>query len=314
MKSKVAIIDCGTNTFNILIAAKKKLGFETYFEDEVSVRIGNQGISQNTLTDDAIERALTVLKNFKKIIDVHKVPAHSIFAFATSAFRNARNGNLVKSIITKETGINIQIIQGSKEAELIFKGVNRAVEIKEPVLVMDIGGGSVEFIIGDSSGVIWKESFEIGAQRLIDRFQPQNPISQKELVVIKDYLIQELKSLFDHLILYLPDVLIGASGTFETLSDIYRSRESIKTGPSTPELPFQIGSFDKIYEEIINKSHQHRQQIPGMTAMRVDMIVMATTIIHSLMLRYQFKEFRVSRYALKEGALFQLFERRNKTN
>ncbi|MEL7006175.1 MAG: exopolyphosphatase [Bacteroidota bacterium] len=314
MNQKIAIIDCGTNTFNLLIAAKKGVGFETFYEDEISVRIGNKGINKGIINNDAINRAISVLKGFNQIIEKYNVLGSNVFAFATSAFRNAQNGNDVRQEIWEATNIEVQVIDGTQEAELIFNGVKQAIDFQENVLVMDIGGGSVEFIIGNQHELLWKNSFEIGAQRLVDKFQPSDPITPDELSIIIDYLRREMPLLFDRIDQYKPQLLVGASGTFETLSNIYCQQNRIAVQRKNAQLPFDLISFDKIYQELTAKNQEERSLIPGMSLMRVDMIVVASSIIHAVLANGSFNELRVSHFALKEGALFDLFDRSIKEN
>ena len=168
MEKLVAIIDCGTNTFHLLIIQEQGDVAKELYRDRVAVRIGKGGISDGKIIPEAADRAITTLKDFKKTIDLYDVK--EIHAFATSAFRNASNGEDVRDLIMDRTGINIEIISGEREAELIYEGVNAALAIgKEPALIMDIGGGSVEFIIATENDLLWKHSFEIGSTNMKER-------------------------------------------------------------------------------------------------------------------------------------------------
>ena len=120
-------------------------------------------------------RALHTLAGFKEEIELHQ--ATEVRATATSAVRAARNGPAFVAEIFAQTGIQVEVIPGDREAELITKGVRQAVPLgRQPHLLMDIGGGSVEFIIADEATIFWKQSFEIGAQRLLDQFFAADPM------------------------------------------------------------------------------------------------------------------------------------------
>lgn len=314
MKSKIAIIDCGTNTFNLLIAERDMATIKTYFENEVSVRIGSEGINQGIITEDAMTRATSVIESFKEVILQHEVSPQNTFAFATSAFRNARNGGHLKKLIKENTGVEIEIIDGDREADLIFYGASHAVKIEDNALVMDIGGGSVEFIIGNQDGILWKRSFEIGAQRLVELFHHTDPISSSELQALNKYLKSQLMPLRERLNEFTPATLIGAAGTFETLGDIYVAKHRLENSKEGSELSFDIATYKAIHHQLIEKNIDERSLIEGMSSMRVDMIVVASCIIDYLLSEHEFANFHISRYALKEGALFQLFDTINKTN
>jgi exopolyphosphatase/guanosine-5'-triphosphate,3'-diphosphate pyrophosphatase len=294
----------GTNTFHLLIAEIKTNDFKILREHRVPVKIGVGGINQGFITEAAIDRATNALKDFNKKLEEFKV--EKILAFGTSALRNAKNSSDVISKIKNVTGIDTQIISGDEEASYIYKGVNLALQLsKEKSLIMDIGGGSVEFIIGNGEDIFWKQSFEIGAQRLLERFQKHDPILASEIAEINSYIKTCLVPFFEAMHLYEPKILAGSSGTFDTLSEIYCLQSGIQLSDS-PETPLTLEAFDKIYKELISKNREARMQIPGMIEMRVDMIVVACCLIKFILLHFSFSKIRVSSYSLKEGVLASL--------
>ena len=308
---KIAIIDMGTNTFHLLIVRVLGKDFEILQREKVLVRIGQNGISKGLISTDAQDRALAALQSFKVKIGSHKV--QEVFANATSAMRNASNGQELADKIESETGIPVRIISGNEEAEYIYYGVKTALDIgPEPAFIMDIGGGSVEFIIGNQEESLWKTSLEIGAQRLLDLFQKNDPISQLELKELHKYLDQHMQHVKAAVEKYNPKTFIGCSGTFDTLSDIYiQKSESDKAGGSTTELPLPISGFLEIHNELLFKNRKERMAIPGMVESRVDMIVVASALINYLLEQYSFDKIRVSSYALKEGVLHRIVNQLN---
>lgn len=308
MQERVAIIDLGTNTFHLLIAEKVKEQFAFVYRERLAVRIGQRGINEGIIQPDAIERAIRALSSFKTTIDQYDTIA--IFAFGTSALRNAKNGNDLVNIFKEKTGIEVKIISGEREAELIFMGVKSGLALgKDYSLVMDIGGGSVEFIIGNDKEIVWKQSFEIGAQRLLEMFHRTDPIDQDEINQLNQYFTAQLPLLFEALNHWKPKTLVGSSGTFDTLSDIHCIKHDLSSRPEDIETPLTIQGFYDIYEELLIKNKQDRMMIPGMIEMRVDMIVVACCLINFLLDKYSFKQIRVSTYALKEGILASLIEK-----
>ena len=179
METKIAIIDMGTNTFHLLIAEADEKGYHITYRERLAVKIGKGGITKGVITEEGIHRALLAMQSFKNTIDQQGV--HQVFAFGTSALRNASNCQEVVRRIKSVTGIDTTIISGDLEAEYIYMGVKAAMNIEEPSLIIDIGGGSVEFIVGDNDTVFWKRSIEIGAQRLLEQFQKHDPISKDEI-------------------------------------------------------------------------------------------------------------------------------------
>jgi exopolyphosphatase / guanosine-5'-triphosphate,3'-diphosphate pyrophosphatase len=305
MQERIAIIDLGTNTFHLLIAEKVKEQYTFIYRERLAVRLGQRGINEGIIQPDAIERAVRALSSFKTTIDQYDATA--IFAFGTSALRNAKNRDEVVQIFKEKAGIAVNIISGDREAELIFMGVRSGLVLgKDYSLVMDIGGGSVEFIIGNDSEIVWKQSFEIGGQRLLEMFHRADPIDQMEINQLNQYFTAQIPALFEALHQWKPLTLIGSSGTFDTLSDIHCIKHDLNIGAENIETPLTIQGFYDVYEELLIKNRQDRMMIPGMIEMRVDMIVVACCLINFLLDKYSFKQIRVSTYALKEGIIASL--------
>lgn len=302
MTDRIAIIDLGTNTFHLLIAEKKDGAYSIIHRDRKAVKIGKGGINQNRITEEAMLRSLDAMRSFTQTITTYDVPR--VFAFGTSALRNAVNKQEVLSRIKTETGIEVRIISGEEEAQYIYYGVRWALNLgSEKALIMDIGGGSVEFIIANGRQVFWKESLEIGAQRLLEKFQQHDPITSEEVRALTRYFEAQLPPVHHALQHYRPATLVGSSGTFDTLSDIYCAQQKMITETDAAETPLTIEAFHNICNELLTKNRQERLAIPGMMEMRVDMIVVACCLIRYVLQLHPFSRIRVSSYSLKEGVL-----------
>ncbi|MEM9830959.1 MAG: phosphatase [Bacteroidota bacterium] len=311
MNNYVATIDLGTNTFHILIAELfDNQPFKTAYHERIPVMIGRGGINQGIITAEAIDRALAALTQFKSTLNSYQIPLDRVFCTATSAFRNAKNRQKLVERIKRETGIEVNIISGNQEAEYIFYGVQEAVPLSdENALIMDIGGGSVEFILCNRSKIIWKQSFEMGAQRLLDQFDIQDPISQVNITALQQHFSKTLQPLSEVIQQHHPEVLIGASGTFDTLSDIHVLQNNVAVPPNATELPLTVEAFEKMLQDFSHMNRSERLKIPGMIEMRVDMIVIAAWLIQFVLDTHSIYNIRISAYALKEGLITQLVER-----
>lgn len=300
-EKRIAIIDLGTNTFNLLIAEKRMGEFVTLHQERIATRMGVGGINKGFIRTEAIQRVIEALKKFKLTIEKWQVT--TVTAFGTSALRSAANGIELIEKIYIETGIEVKIISGEEEASLIYLGVRSAVALGlSKSLIVDIGGGSVEFIIANADELFWKKSVEIGGQRLIEKFQHHDPLLPVEMAQISQYLEIQLAPLFDELAKHQPETLVGSSGSFDTLSEIYCSKLGVPF-PKVPETPLTIAGFETIFDELLHKTRSERLAIPGMIEMRVDMIVVACCLIQFLLKKHSFKSIRVSAYSLKEGVL-----------
>ena len=163
--TKAAAIDLGTNTFHILIATVKEGRLQIIRKESEFVLLGQGGISDGKLTQEAMKRAFTTLTRFAHILKEENISAGQLRATATSAVRSAANKDAFVQEVARKTGIDIEIIDGDTEAAYIYRGVKQAVKMHdEKALIVDIGGGSVEFIIANDKQMFWRQSFEIGAQ------------------------------------------------------------------------------------------------------------------------------------------------------
>lgn len=307
---RVALIDMGTNTFHLLIAAVEPDGTPRLLvRTRTAVKLGEGGISAGVLAEPAMARAYRALKAFREEIDLHSVSEHAIRAVATSAVRNAANGRAFLEEVFSRTGIRVEVIAGGHEAELIWAGVRLALPLgtDKPALLMDIGGGSIEFLIANDQQIFWKQSFEIGAQRLLDKFFWRDPISPAEEAAERAYLADVLAPLTAAVEHYQPDVLVGASGSFDTLCDLEAARlgrpRMPEQYPPLTELP--IEAFEHHFTLLKRLNHDERLALPGMTPLRADMIVVASVVVDWVLKTYRLERLRVSAYALSEGLLAQ---------
>ena len=306
---RAAVIDLGTNTFHLLMVELLDSGFNIIYKEKVPVKIGLGGTRKNIITPEAQKRAYHTIGHFKHLIDGEKI--EQIYVFATSAIRNAENGSWVVKEIKKRYDLNVNVIDGECEAQLIYEGVKFSGGLsKATSLMMDIGGGSVEFIIGNDKEVLWKQSFEIGGQRLLELFPNHDPILPGEVDELMGFFKMQLVPLIEAIRKYTPTGIIGASGTFDTLTDIYyassqRTKTKNQLNYTLPREEFAI-----IVQQIIAMNKSDRLKIPGMIPMRVDMIVVAVCLIKYILKYFDVPELICSTYALKEGVIAQLVRSR----
>lgn len=302
---KVAIIDMGTNTFNLLVASVN--GDSTYqiiHSSKQAVKLGEGGINQKFIAPAAYQRGLSAIGEHMRTILLHG--ANEIFAFATSATRNASNGYELVADIKNLFGLDVQVIDGDEEAELIYLGIRQAVELNnENVLMLDIGGGSNEMIIGNGEQFQWKRSYDLGISRLLQQFNPSDPITEGEIIAVEGYLEAQLRDLVEPIEHFKPKTIVGSSGSFDTYRNILVAANIVKAN-GDPSIEIPIGEYFKLHNHLIKTDKQQRAVIPGMDPMRVEMIVLATIFTHFLVRRFGLERMVQSSYALKEGAIWRM--------
>jgi exopolyphosphatase/guanosine-5'-triphosphate,3'-diphosphate pyrophosphatase len=219
MLQKIAIIDLGTNTCNLLIADYQDKSYQILYQGKEVVKLGKGGIFNNQLTEDGLERATSAIQKHQERIN--KFNVSEIVIIATSAIREATNKEWFQQQIKVNTGLDLQIISGEKEAQLIFDGVKLAfAEIEDHSLILDIGGGSNEFILTQNNEPIWKQSFPLGMARVIEQISPSDPITPEEIVQINNWFSSRLEQLWEQMTNVEIPLLIGCSGAFDTLADL----------------------------------------------------------------------------------------------
>jgi exopolyphosphatase/guanosine-5'-triphosphate,3'-diphosphate pyrophosphatase len=306
---RIAIIDLGTNTFNLVIASiENTTSYSILFNDKISVKLGEGGINFNKILSVPYERGLIAFGKHLETIAQHKVSR--IYAFATSAIRSASNGvDFVKEVKSKY-GIAIEVIDGNREAELIYKGVQLAVSLSSNYsLIMDIGGGSTEFIIADDTTIVWKQSFNLGAARLLAMIPTSDPISTNEINTIETYLSNELSQLSAALISFPVFELIGSSGSFDTFAEIITNKFHSPIDLSLHSTyEFDMQEFYTVHNQLLHSTKEDRLRTPGIIEMRVDMIVISSIFTNYVLKKYNLTKMRLSTFALKEGVLSELMK------
>lgn len=305
---KAAIIDMGTNTFHLLLVELTGAGFQILYKEKIPVKIGQQGISENAIHPDAQKRAMHTVGHFRNLIDGEGI--EQVYAFATSAVRNANNGVEFTQKIKENFDIDVQIIDGEQEAQLIYEGIRFSGSLgEESSLMMDIGGGSVEFIIGNEQEAVWKQSFEIGGQRMLDLFHYHDPILPEEIAKLEEYLADKLQPLTLALQQYSPKRLVGASGTFDTLTDMYYAASQLTKTKAQKVFHLPRNEFEILAKKLVTLDKGARLKIPGMIPMRVDMIVVASCLIAFILRHVDAEELICSNYALKEGVIAKILKK-----
>jgi len=301
--NKTSVIDLGTNTCNLLIAEYSKSGYNLLYQGKEVVKMGKGGINKNLIPDDGIQRAVMAIKNHQKKIRQYKV--ENTIVIATSAVRDAMNRDAFCETIRDETGVVLDVISGEKEAELIFKGVLLAFDGKPgQSLVLDIGGGSNEFILSNGPRILWKESFPLGVARIIERFPPSDPIGKEEITTIRNYLDEKMDPLWSALSGKKVDCLIGCSGAFDTLVDMID-----QTAPGSKQRKKQkikLDDFQNVYNLLIRSTVAERMKMKGLERLRVEMIVPAVILIDLVMKKSGICKMVQTDYALREGVLYDL--------
>ncbi|MGD9930961.1 MAG: phosphatase [Mangrovibacterium sp.] len=299
---KLAVIDLGTNTCNLLVAETNGKTYHVLHQGKEGVKLGKGGIDKNLLTAEAFERATSALR--KHLQTIQSLGAEQIVTIATSAVRDAANQKEFAAHLMQETGLELTVISGEEEARLIFEGVKLAVgNLPDDTLILDIGGGSNEFIQTKNNAVLWKESFPLGMARVVEQFPISDPITEAELAAIEAYFDKGLANLWAQLNGTSVSGLIGCSGAFDTLADLID-----QTLPGTKQRITQhirMSDFEAVSSQIMSSTKAQREQLTGMEPLRVEMIVPSFIFIRLLLKKLNIRKITQTDFALREGVLYE---------
>lgn len=295
VKKRIAVIDLGTNTFNLLIADVSVDEIEVVHSEKDGVALGMGGLSDGVLRKESILRALKTLTHFNKMCDVHYVD--EIRAFGTSAIRSAINGKDFIQLVSKETGIEVKIISGEDEARLIYQGVKWSYVFEEPTMIMDVGGGSTEFIFANKEEILDLVSLNIGVSRIFQDLELSDPFTKEDILKVIEWLEARASKFLEG---KRCNVLVGASGCFETFYEMI-NKKSFPSVKNAIELPFE--ELIENLEWIISSNQTQRDLHPHIIPIRRKMAAIAAVKTNWIIQKLGINKVIVSPCSLKEGVL-----------
>jgi len=328
-----AAIDLGSNTFHILIAegSKDSKILHTVFKQRDYVFLSQNGVEH--IDQDRYDLGIQTLQKYRKFIDLHEVSNYKVIG--TETLRLASNGSDFVREVKEKTDFDIEIIDGLKEANYIYYGVNAYLselqsEIKsedqssvkseiesytsndlassvargvdETNIIMDIGGGSVEFIIFNRHTKKWAHSFPIGISILFNNFQSQDPIGKDDLARLDSFLIEKTELLSKEVSKYNIQCMIGSAGSFDILKEMMQHR--IRTN----ENRIAVQDFIELYNGIIPLDFEQRKNIPGLPIERVKLMPMALSLLLYVIKTLNIKKIICCPYSLKEGVIYEMID------
>lgn len=297
---KVAALDLGTNTFLCLIAEGDKNGITKIHKDlSQVVRLGQDIDKTGQFHPEALQRARVCLTAFKKEVDAQKVDL--VLAMATSAARDAKNGQELFKI-GDDLNIPIKIIPGEDEARITYQGATVGVDKTKHTLVVDIGGGSTELILGQGDAILFGESVNIGGVRLTEKFITQQPVLDSEKKKLQHYISEQLKDTLEVLKSKAVDQIIAVAGTPTSLVaiEIGGFVESKVDGYflSKERLSFWVDEFSKTTVE----EKKQKYQLGG----RADIIFVGTSILLAVLEALGLPGITVSTKGVRYGVALEM--------
>ncbi len=316
-----AVIDVGTNSVKLLVADVTGLEVRPLLEDSQQTRLGRGFYQTHHLQSEAIEATAKAVSRFAALARDRR--AASIRVVATSAARDATNAGDLTSAIEQASGLKAEIISGDQEADLVFQGITTDPTLAaEPLLLLDVGGGSTEFILGRGTRKHFRASFPLGAVRLMERIPPGDPPTKEAFAAcrswLEEFLVKEVQPQVDEAmrreVTEAPEAL-GASaaapqsvqlvGTGGTASILARMEAQI-TDYNRARIEATRLKRERVswhVERLWSVPLEERKRIIGLPPNRADVILTGTAIYQAVMEHFKFDELRVSTRGLRFAAV-----------
>lgn len=307
-RKRITAIDLGTNSFHAVIVELYSDGtFKTIDALKEMVTLGRNGVGNN-LTTEAINLGIDALKKFKVLSDSYQVD--QILAYATSAIREAPNGGEFIQRAIDEVDIKIMAIPGKMEAELIGHAVQHALNLgQQKALIMDIGGGSTEFIIADQFSFYYLDSQKIGVSRMTSDYIKSDPASKKELRSLDDAYELRLQGLKEQLGQYSLSMLVGTSGTMQNIAAMIAANKKQNMSLTLNEFEYTASDFFAFYDNFIKLDRKKRLDVPGLDPKRVDFIVAGAVLLNYLLKVSGIERIKTSTQAMREGIILRYIKK-----
>ena len=304
----IAAIDIGTNSVHMVVVriVASLPAFSIIAREKETVRLGERDPQTGNLTPEAIGRAFGALRRCQEV--ARSLNTQQIFAVATSAVREAPNGHEFVRSIETELGLDVNLISGQEEARRIYLGVLSGVEFNStPHIIIDIGGGSTELVLGDSHEPRTLSSTKIGAVRLTSEFIPNSPINDRTFNYLKAFIRGQLERAVDQIKANLQPgevpKMVGTAGTIETLAAILNLDKNGNVPTRIHGFEIQLDELRKLIDRLRRMTVAERATIEGISERRAEIIVAGAVILQEAMSMLGMESLSVCERSLREGVI-----------
>jgi exopolyphosphatase/guanosine-5'-triphosphate,3'-diphosphate pyrophosphatase len=310
IKPRLAAIDIGTNSFHLIIVeVDTGTGkFNILGREKESVRLGSGSSDMKYLSEDAMTRGIDALKKFSALADSAGAPVRAI---ATSAVREALNQGTFIQRARIEAGIRIEVASGVEEARYIYLGILQSLPVFDKnILLVDIGGGSTEFLIAEQRNIAYDNSLKLGSIRLTQRFFKDGQTEAKQVKACRQYIRGFMQHVIRESRKHTFDIAVGSSGTILNIASIISFKRGGAADLKLNNFTFTKDELGGVVDDILEaKTLKQRYKIPGLDEDRADIITAGALIVEQIFKELKIKEMTVSEYSLREGIIFDTIEK-----
>lgn len=303
---KIAAIDIGTNSMRLLLANYVEGKFFDRQKYINTTRIGQNVDKEGIISDEAIKRNVDALYEFAKIAKEHG--CEKIYAMGTSALRDSKNKEEFLQKAFDKSKVMVEIISGDNEADLGFLGVVQEID-DEDILVIDIGGGSTEFIVGNKTeGIKFTKSENVGALRMTEKFLIKDPVDDLEFENSKRYIENSIMDTMDKISHFNIKKVVGIGGTITSLSAIHQDLKVYDTNKIHKSVILDT-DIEEILRNLKELTVKQKRNLNGLQPKRADIITAGALILDIVIKKLQIKDIIVSEFDNLEGLICQKLKR-----
>lgn len=301
--TKFGAIDVGTNSVHLVMVEISPEGdFRILGRDKEMIQLGKGGFERHRLTQRAVDDGIAALNRFLKMARLKGVGR--VKAVATSAVREAKNGGDFVERVRRELGLDLHVLSVEEEARLIYLAVRRAVSLGEDdQLIVDVGGGSMEVIVGNAHRTDVLFSAKLGGLRLSELFLKSDPPEPGELKAMRRHIQRHLDQLEARVGRRSFDRLIGTSGAFESIATVCAFRRGATELDAPRQLRFSRGELKGLQSELAGRTREQRMRIQGVDPRRVDTLLPVVTTLLGISRLFDVSQFVYCDFALREGII-----------
>lgn len=305
-----AAIDVGTSTVRLLVGEAEGPGrFRVLYEDQVITRLGEGFRATRTLGREPVRRTIEVVARFAEVARSFGVTADAIAAVGTAAARDARNGAEFRQELERAAGVPMELLAGEKEAGLMLRGVLHGLGLRhERLLVMDVGGGSAEFVLAAGGAPEKLVSVRLGVVTLTERYLKCDPPRSWEMLKLEGAIAEQFDDLRERLGEVRGRLCAGTAGTVTTLAAIDMGLREYDARRVNGYRLYRR-RLTELYRWLARMTVESRRRVPGLEPGRADVIVAGAAILLQAMEALGFSELKVSDAGLREGVLLSRMER-----
>ena len=304
-KRRLGVLDLGSTSFHLLVADVSRAGELTPVDRErAQLRLGAVMNTGNRIPDEVFDRALRTARGLRAAAVAWG--AEELFAVGTSALREASNGKELAKGLSKAIGVPVRILSGHEEGRLIFAALQQRLSLpKGPILGTDLGGGSLEIVLGQTRSIELETTLHLGAARLHGEYVHSDPIKKSQLRQLNDRIDHDLAPVVAELVAFDRPRAIATGGSARALGHLAIGMRGDKPITSVRDVMISLTELRSLSEVLVNTTHEERLALPGIRKRRADLLPTAAITLLALAEAASLDGYTLCDWGLREAVLLE---------